>query len=657
LPREHAPPASAPAAPGKLVAFADACQRLTPGAVVVVAATFALRRLDDFDTFWHLAAGRWIVSHHTVPWTDTLSYTVPHRPWIDVQWLYDAALYGLYQLGGANALVLAAALAFTAAIWLLVRNVRRFVSAVPTAVLVLVAIVVSEERFLIRPEMISFVLLEIVLGLLLGARSNAGRRLWLLVPLMLIWVNCHSLFIIGLFVIACAAVAPQVARLPLLPVGWRVRSQFDPVTRRRLLVAATAAAAVTLVNPYGLTGVLFPFKLLSRINGSNPLFQMIGEFRPPFSPYFLTTAVATYRVFFVTSVILVSVAALLSLGRPRERPAEPGLDLAGLGIFAGLAYVSVMARRNIGLFALGASPFVAAAAAALAARSPAALRRWTGLAARLLAPVVLVICGVGVLAVASNGYYLWNGETCEFGLGVLEVNFPIRAAAFCRAMSLPPKLYNDLTAGGYLSWDAAVDGGVFVDGRLEVYGADFLASYNWGLANAEAWEREADRFGVNTVVLFHRWSNRHALIAWLANDPRWTLVYFDEVATVFVRQEGHEALIANARAHFAEWSSKTIASLSTPLPQWQWPIERATALDSYAALLATLGAGAAAMQFYSRELDLALTASQEARVRYTLALYLARSGNRKAAREQLDKAAARDPTNLGVRRLRARLGD
>jgi hypothetical protein len=647
------------------VVFADACQRLAPWAAVVVAATFALRRVDDFDTYWHLAAGRWILSHRTVPWKDTLSFTVPDHPWINLQWLYDVALYGLYQLGGVNALVLAAALAFTAAIWLLVGNVRRFIGAVPAAVLVLVAVVISEERYTIRPEMISFVLLEIVLGLVLAARTDSSqrlsgqrlssRRLWLLVPLMLIWVNCHSLFVIGLFVIACAALAPLVARLPLVPVGWRVRSQLDPVTTRRLLVAAAAAIAVTVVNPYGLTGVLFPLDLWSRINGSDPVFQAIGEFHPPFSDYLPTTAVAAYRVFFVASVSLVGIAALLSFGRPRERTAEPGLDLAGLVIFAGLAYLSVMARRNIGMFALGASPFVAAAAAVLAARFPAALRRWTQPAARLLAPVFLVICGVLVLAVASNSLYV-RTATHEFGLGVFEANFPIRAAAFCRAMSLPPKLYNDLTIGGYLTWDSAVDGGVFIDGRLEVYGTDFFSSYTRALSDAEAWQRDADRFGVNTVLLFHRWPNRHALTAWLATNPRWVLVYYDEVVVVFVRKEGHEALIANASAHFAEWSRKRIESFSTPLPPWQWPIERPTALDSYALLLSALGAEDAAMQFFSRELELALTAPWEVSVRRNLAVHLARHGNLKAAREQLDKAAARDPTNPEVRQLRARLG-
>ena len=44
-----------------------------------------LHKLDDFDTWWHLAAGRWIATHHAVPVTDTLSHTVRDHAWVNMQ--------------------------------------------------------------------------------------------------------------------------------------------------------------------------------------------------------------------------------------------------------------------------------------------------------------------------------------------------------------------------------------------------------------------------------------------------------------------------------------------------------------------------------------------------------------------------------------------
>src|SRR5215470_19072600 len=71
------------------------------GAVLLVAATFAFRKLDDFDTFWHLAAGRFIARHAAVPATDVLSHTVRDHAWINLQWGFDLGIYGLWAAGGA----------------------------------------------------------------------------------------------------------------------------------------------------------------------------------------------------------------------------------------------------------------------------------------------------------------------------------------------------------------------------------------------------------------------------------------------------------------------------------------------------------------------------------------------------------------------------
>ena len=43
------------------------------------------------DTFWHRAAGVWMLDHHRVMSTDVFSYTVLGHPWITPEWGYDVA--------------------------------------------------------------------------------------------------------------------------------------------------------------------------------------------------------------------------------------------------------------------------------------------------------------------------------------------------------------------------------------------------------------------------------------------------------------------------------------------------------------------------------------------------------------------------------------
>jgi hypothetical protein len=639
--------------------LAARAERALTAATVFVAAVFAFRQLDDFDTWWHLAAGRWIVEHGRVPATDTLSYTVPDHAWTNLQWLYDVAMYLLYRVGGANLLVIAATVAFTVAIWLLMRNVRLFVGPVVACIIGLWAIAIAQERFLIRPEMVSFILLELVLWLLLTARRDAGRRLWLLPLVMVLWVNCHSLFIIGLTAIGCAVGGVLLAHVGYLPRGWRERSALDAAGTRRLLTSAAASVVALVLNPFFVQGALFPFKLLSRINGSNTVFRAIGEFRRPFSGYFTTFSIGAYQTFFFASVTVVAVGwVIAAVRRAPDRcvdGGEPSLDFGSVAFFVALAYLSLMARRNMGVFVMGAAPAVAAALSVLVPRGREGvgrLLRGTGLA---LAPALLAGCLAVCVFVATNGYYQWNNVTHAFGLGVYETNFPIRAAEFSREVGLPANLYNDMTAGGYLTWKSPVDGGVFIDGRLEVYDTKFFSDYLGALSNPAAWQAQVDRYGVGTVILFHRWGNRHYLIRNLMRDRRWAVVYHDEVAIVFVRTAGNEQVVAKARAAFPAWFEKTKARLEAPVPRWQAPVERATALESYGALLFTIGDPETGTRMYERLLALDIPDDTRANADFRIGYYLASKGKLDEARLHLERAQALKPNDGRIRELLRRI--
>ena len=73
--------------------------RLAAIAVLALAAVFAFRRIDDFDTWWHRAAGRWIVQHGAIPRADVLSHTVRGHPWTNLEWAFEAGIYLLNALG------------------------------------------------------------------------------------------------------------------------------------------------------------------------------------------------------------------------------------------------------------------------------------------------------------------------------------------------------------------------------------------------------------------------------------------------------------------------------------------------------------------------------------------------------------------------------
>jgi hypothetical protein len=635
-----------------------ALARWSPVFVTALAAVFSLRRLGDFDTWWHLAAGRWIVEHASVPHTDTLSYTVPSHAWTNLQWFYDVVLYGLYSLGGADLLVVCATACFATAVWIAVQSAAQRCGPVAASVVGLAAVLIAEERFLIRPEMFSFIFVGLLLRVLFTAREDAGRRLRYLPLLFVAWVNTHALFIVGIVAVGAFAVGALAGRLGVLPGSWRRASDLGPDVTRRLLAWGVVSVAVTCLNPFLLEGAAFPVELLSRIDGSRAVFQSIGEFRSPFSGYFTTWSIGVFQAYFFTAIGIGALAALVGLKRQQATEVAPGFDLGAALLFVAVAYLATLARRNIGIFVFATLPILGSWLALVASRlgfarlAPVVLRRCSA----AVAVTVTAACAVLGMMVVTNTYYRINGVTEEFGVGVFDANFPIHTAEFASQHALPPKLYNDLTAGGYFTWRPPVSGGVFIDGRLEVYDTDFFSKYMDALGNPTLWGREADAFGVQTVILFHRWPNRHALIRALAQSPAWALVYHDEVGIAFVRRAGNAEVIARAQQDFPTWDARTRERLGRPVASHAYAVERATALESYARLQMTLGASDRALEAWQSLLELdALTEDAEVSARYTVAWLLAGRGEKASALLQAQAAAALAPTNPDVQRLIERL--
>src|SRR5205085_10091733 len=77
-------------------------------AALLFVAALQVHRVDDGDTWWHLASGRLIATTHTVACADPFSFTAPGAPWVNRQWLFDLGTYAAWSVGGQAGLALAA---------------------------------------------------------------------------------------------------------------------------------------------------------------------------------------------------------------------------------------------------------------------------------------------------------------------------------------------------------------------------------------------------------------------------------------------------------------------------------------------------------------------------------------------------------------------
>jgi tetratricopeptide (TPR) repeat protein len=491
----------------------------TPTAQLALVLTFALlallsvRRIGSLDVGFHLKAGEFILAGNGWPRNDPFTFTLGDHQYVDMSWGYQVIIAAAFRIFGAPGLVLFHALLVLLLFAILYRT-SRLVPSDPASVVLLLCAggLASEMRFEPRPEMVSWVLLALVLHLLHRRAEGRWTPLWALPALHLVWANVHSLFILGWAALACF----------LVGTGLRRRS-ID----RGLLAWSLASVAVTLLNPYGLRGIQFPFTLATRLQEENVFARSIGEFVSPFAlglsdqfPFYPRVPIFLFRTFAALSLL-----ALLPLIRQKRFWC----------VLLWVCFMPLAAKmiRNIPLVVITCLtgtvwglPTIRLLATPGLREGPRRLVRQAALLAVIVAAPLLG------LRVYHDAYYVASRREDRFGWGWNHLALPIDAARHADAVGLRGPVLNHLNFGGYLMW--ARPDPVFIDGRLEVAGEAFFNSYREALASEEALEERVRRHGIEWLIF--PYTSNPRLLGRLSRDLRWRLAYFDHLAAIFVRE-------------------------------------------------------------------------------------------------------------------------
>lgn len=526
---------------------------------LVLVAALALHRIDVADFFWQYRTGELILSDG-IPHRDTLTFASAGAEWIELRWLFCLLQLAVCTVGGFGAATLAATFLVVASFALCVEAAKGWRAPVSTAFVVGLAAVASSERFVVRPELFSFLFLALYLVLICRWRGGGGRGLWLLPAIQVVWTNSHALFALG----------PALLVQLWIVEAIRARRSGDPSGRlRQASLVLVLVFAACLLNPYGLSGALFPLRLLAQTQGT--LYkEAISELKGPieFSGAF------TVQAFYLLVALTLASAAFA------RRRADAFLGL----VCATHAFLAFSSVRNLPLFALAAVPFLVSnlrgrGVAPVVAR----MRPWAAVG-------VSALCLTGAGLSASNALSLLRSDKRVFGIGLAPNAYPLGSLDFLRARGWSGKVFNTLVEGGVLEangWSA------YFDPRLEVHSESVFRE---GLAAAHdpaAFRRIVERYGcrVALVALDCPFYNN------IASKLGWKLVAFDAAGAVFA----DPSLAATWPALDVESSAEAIWEDSQ-----QWPeASRVVTLEEMAGFFVAIGAFATAATWANRAIELA----------------------------------------------------
>jgi len=500
-------------------------------ATVAASALYAsFNSVTDGDIWWHLAVGRYIVEHRTIPSQDVFSYTANGAAWQNHEWLSQVVLYGVFAAGGDRALALlkivAVCLVFAIATWI---GWRRSSSLGAAAIAALAAVPVCRPYLDVRPNVVAFLGTVVLMAVLESSRRSARVPVRAILPaLFVVWVNLHSSFIYGLAVLWLVAL-----------LEWRTR----------LVGAAAMSTLACVVNPLGVGALTFPFTILDQSHAfwrseiiewqRTVLFQEL-----PFNP-------AAFGYYVVAQVLLAAGAAFVDRRR---------LHRADVGLVAFTLVLALTGRRFVPLFGFVAIPFAATnlATVASAVVPQRILARGDAMLAAACVPALGVVLSHAIPAVRdarSVGLFAYLTD---------EGYFPSLAADFLRANPPAERIFSLYAWGGFMMYRLP-GWPVFIDPRGHtVYPQSLYQEERLVELGDRRWSEVLARHDVAMVL----WPTEsfglpaHRVVARaLRTSSEWLRIYEDPQAAVYVHRERGRDLAERYARHDLTYPDNARAQL------------------------------------------------------------------------------------------------
>ncbi len=459
----------------------------------------AVRTPADTDMYWHLRTGQYILETRTIPTTDPFSWTAFGTPWVDVHWLSQVILYGSYVLLGMPGLALLVAalvvLAFVF-VWKQMEGgpfVRAFI--------VVLAAAAAGAVWTPRSQMATFVFTPLIAYLIYLYKWKQIDRLWLIPIVFVLWVNMHGGYISG-FIVLGAVLAGEIANHVL---GFEAPEVLSWKRWRKLLIITLISGVVLLINPYTVAALQLPFKTVN----IGVLQDFIEEWAAP-----------NFHELYQQPMVWMLLLTLVIIGWSGRR-----LDASDAALLVIFAYISFLARRNIGLFALICAPVLSRHAASLIGRYRWGQRRLSNGNPIINWIILLLILGAAVLKVLIPITPAMQAQADDKIL-------PVKAADWIVAHHPAGKLFNSYNWGGYLLWRLWPQYPIYADGRTDVYPNEFLQEYLQLVTGQKDAPTLFDERGIGTVII----EQESPLVPQLEKSNLWQEAYRDEKAVVLTRR-------------------------------------------------------------------------------------------------------------------------
>lgn len=473
------------------------------GAVCLVVLFYMGGFLADGDTGVHIRAGQYMLEHRAFIREDIFSYFTPSVPWHNHEWLAQVWMALTFGLGGMKAVVLSYCFLAAIVLFLLFRQIESKAGAWTSVFIFAFVFLNLSVHFLARPHLFTMLFVVIWKKVLDDFQEGKANRLLILPPLMLLWVNLHGAFIMGLLLLGIYGVGNF---LPGMLDGKKGKDK-NLDRARAIVITVLACFFVTALNPDG----IYIWKYIFGFTSNKLLMDRIAEFK---STDFHQFAPLIHFVYL--SLVVIAAA----------RTPLTFIEWMLTAVFASMALYST---RHLPLFTIVTAPI-------LAGRLP---ELWQSLKTRFpsfsfkplppfAAGAVTVFNTIVLAALLGGGIYAVTMKSYSYDEGLK----PVKAVEFIQEHQVPGRIFASDEYGDYLIYKLWPDTKVFIYGWFNDTGAmeRFRDYLEMGLVRPK-WQETFEKHQINAVLS----ATEAPLTGALMVHSGWKLIYSDSTASLFIR--------------------------------------------------------------------------------------------------------------------------
>lgn len=454
-----------------------------------------------YDFWWHLKMGQIISGTMAIPRVDSFSFTAAGKLFVVHNWLAEVLYYETYTLGGLALVVFVHGL-LAASVLVPLHLLCRKLSGTRWAAILSMCLVSLLIPLNMRPQIFSYLFVSLFYYLLYSYRIRKGNTVWALPVLMILWVNMHGAFVLGLGLTALVLFCETIRTL--------LSNDDGRLTKRRIKVLGIIlllCVIATLINPEGYKVYEYTWTVFSDPSSR----QFVTEWQPPAINQ-LSGAVLFYIPFFLLTFSLIWTDV---------RP-----DLTEFMSYAAFSVFGLIAIRNAPWFLIMAGPLISRYLPKCPCINLGFAKNISGVRKEsLILNAGFLIAGLIYLCVHSPWLHAQK---------LLDPKTPVAAIDYIDKHALQGNIYHPQAYGDYLIWRLWPKQKSFLDGRVHLFDKSHLELY-FKIMTDSAWEELLAKHEIRYLLLAknHKDIQQGDILARARKAKRWNCIYEDSVSVLF----------------------------------------------------------------------------------------------------------------------------